>query len=306
MLSYLRNFKNNISAVAAIEFAILLPLLLLLFFGSFEVARFIIASRKADNIANDIGYLLSREGDINDGFDGTNSEGTGQDADRIRNIVQSVVPMMIYPFKNEDYELEVRFVGIPSNLPRNEDGEVESDDAGLRIMWAHCEKRLDAPNNRFEIDCDNATGAKVSNQSRASIENRASETIGDTSYSTSTYFDITDRQRAKASLAGQSFILVNFAYSYDQILNNFSDNILLNFDGRSLEKLSSYAVRSRWIDNVPEGAEEGDGKIQPSEFRNSMHICVDCNIWRSNDLTGGTGREPCRAGSDDPSSGCNF
>lgn len=304
MINFLKKFTRNISAVAALEFAILLPLLLLLFFGSFEVARYVIATRKIDNIANDVAYILSREGDIHDADgDGVGAE-NGEDANRIRSIIQSVVPLMLYPYENEDYELEVRFFGMPSNTPN---AGVDGEDA--RIMWAHCEKRLEGPGGAFEIDCDNQTGAKVTDQETAEIVSRTSEAIGSATYGTSTYFDEPDRERAKTTIGGQAYILVNFAYSYNQILKNFNNIIGFSFDDEVVEKLSTYAVRSRWIDEPTPSQPDGDGRIQPSEFRNSMFICTECNIFRSDSLTGGVGREPCAenvpAGSS-VSSACEF
>ena len=172
----------------------------------------------------------------------------------------------------------------------------------LRIMWAHCEERV---NGSYHSPCT-AEGANVIRQEKSfEIINNPKDNIGGSIYSTSTYYDEPGRQRAKVALPGQGYVIVNFAYSYSQILNNFGQFLTLNFNDRNIEKLSSYAVRSRWIDEPPIGND--DGLIQPTEYRNNMHICVNCNILSSDNLGGGPGRRECVEGdTNDPASGCQF
>lgn len=59
-LRILKNFKQNTSAVAAIEFAFIMPVLLLLYFGSVDLAQAIIADRKLSNLTATIGDLTAQ------------------------------------------------------------------------------------------------------------------------------------------------------------------------------------------------------------------------------------------------------
>ena len=60
-----RHFIHNCQAVAAIEFALLLPLLLSLFFGSYVLSRGYYASQKVDLVAHNLADLTARTADCN-------------------------------------------------------------------------------------------------------------------------------------------------------------------------------------------------------------------------------------------------
>lgn len=72
----LKNFKKFIwqnTAIASVEFALLVPLLLLLFLGGFETTRFILVSQKVSKTASSISDLVSRmpeltESDVSNTF----------------------------------------------------------------------------------------------------------------------------------------------------------------------------------------------------------------------------------------------
>lgn len=53
--------RRNERGVAAVEFALVLPMMLLLYAGSFELGQSVIANRKASNVANIIGDLVAQE-----------------------------------------------------------------------------------------------------------------------------------------------------------------------------------------------------------------------------------------------------
>jgi hypothetical protein len=62
--------RHNVAGVAAIEFAIILPVLMLLLFGGFEGWRLVLAGQRMDNVAYSLSDLSSRllagttEGDV--------------------------------------------------------------------------------------------------------------------------------------------------------------------------------------------------------------------------------------------------
>ncbi len=59
----LRAFAGDTRAVAAVEFALVLPLMLALYLGSVEAARLFTADRKVATIAGTMGDLVSRQRD---------------------------------------------------------------------------------------------------------------------------------------------------------------------------------------------------------------------------------------------------
>ena len=60
-----RHFIHNSQAVAAIEFALLLPLMLTLFFGSFTLSRGYYALKKVDLVAHNLADLTARTVECN-------------------------------------------------------------------------------------------------------------------------------------------------------------------------------------------------------------------------------------------------
>jgi Flp pilus assembly protein TadG len=71
MLNVFRNFKKSEAGVAAIEFALIIPVMLTTFFGVSEVANYILAARKVSNVASSAADLVAQDtsittGEIND------------------------------------------------------------------------------------------------------------------------------------------------------------------------------------------------------------------------------------------------
>lgn len=282
MLKFLHSkFYKDLSATAAIEFAILLPLLLIMFFGAFEVSRYILVVRKVENTTSDIGFLLSREGTVHDiNGDGSVSS-TSEDEKRIERIANALVPATMYPYKYDNYQVEVRTVARPvgaSLAPNN-----------ARVMWAH--------------KIDRASGTKPASLGANGFSVTASTTTVSGSSAPSSIYSDDSGNRAELTFEGQTFLMVNMAYGYNQIINNFVNFVNLNFEDNDIEKISSYAVRSRWIDN-------GDGNIQANEYYNEMQTCTRCNVLTSNTMSSGTGRQACETNPGSSgyasTSGCKF
>ncbi len=52
---------SNTQGVAAVEFALVLPLMVLMYLGSFEVSQSVIANKRIANVANTIGDIIAQE-----------------------------------------------------------------------------------------------------------------------------------------------------------------------------------------------------------------------------------------------------
>lgn len=277
-------FNKNIKGTAAVEFAILFPFLLIMFFGAFEIARYVLVVRRIENTVNDVTFLLSREGTIHD-IDGDGViNSASEDAERIKRITAAVVPILMAPYKTDNYQIEIRSVARPVGA------SIEPDRA--RLMWSH-------KITRHAVGAANP--AEVSPSDGFLFTQSTSDVSGATK--ASTIYSDNFGDRAELVFPGQTFLLANFAYGYNQIINNFVNYISLNFEqNQDIEKISSYAVRSRWID-------DGDAIIQANEFYNQMQTCTTCNTYSSDNLGGEVGPDCVAdvAASDHPeTSGCEF
>ena len=61
MLSSIRKFRRSQDGVAAIEFALIIPLMLTSFFGVSEIANYILAARKVSNVASSAADLVAQD-----------------------------------------------------------------------------------------------------------------------------------------------------------------------------------------------------------------------------------------------------
>lgn len=57
---FLTRFRNTESGVAAVEFALILPIMLLVYIGSVEASALISADRKVQNVSGSVGDLVAR------------------------------------------------------------------------------------------------------------------------------------------------------------------------------------------------------------------------------------------------------
>lgn len=63
ILSKLRQFREDVAAVAAVEFALILPLLIALYLGTVEATTMYAADRKVTSVASTMADLVSRQKD---------------------------------------------------------------------------------------------------------------------------------------------------------------------------------------------------------------------------------------------------
>lgn len=61
MLNSIRKFRRSQDGVAAIEFALIIPLMLTTFFGVSEIANYILAARKVANVASSAADLIAQD-----------------------------------------------------------------------------------------------------------------------------------------------------------------------------------------------------------------------------------------------------
>ena len=67
MLHVIKNFKKSESGVSAIEFALIIPVMLTTFFGVSEIANYILAARKVANVTSSAADLVAQDTVINTG-----------------------------------------------------------------------------------------------------------------------------------------------------------------------------------------------------------------------------------------------
>lgn len=61
MLRFIRKFRRSQAGVAAIEFALIIPVMLTTFFGVSEIANYILAARKVSNMASSAADLVAQD-----------------------------------------------------------------------------------------------------------------------------------------------------------------------------------------------------------------------------------------------------
>lgn len=108
LVRFLRRAGMNEAGVAAVEFALILPIMLTLYLGSIEVSSAIIADQRVTSVAGALGDLVARaDGDItlgqlSDYFDAAKSTMTPYSSDGVSQVVTSV-------YVNADGDASVRW-----------------------------------------------------------------------------------------------------------------------------------------------------------------------------------------------------
>lgn len=67
MIRFVKKFRRAEDGVSAIEFALIIPIMLITFFGIAEIANYILAARKVSNVASAAADLVTQDTIIDDG-----------------------------------------------------------------------------------------------------------------------------------------------------------------------------------------------------------------------------------------------
>jgi len=67
MMRFINRFRRSDRGLAAIEFALIIPVMLFTFFGIAEIANYILAARKVANVASSAADLVAQDTVIDDG-----------------------------------------------------------------------------------------------------------------------------------------------------------------------------------------------------------------------------------------------
>lgn len=303
MRRFFRGLKNSELGIATVEVAIMLPIVLLLLLGTYHVSKYIRAVNKIDNVANDIAYLLSREGQLT----ATRSYGASNDdygAAKLTAMTENVIPFLIYPysFNSTDYRIKIQFIGLPIFASQSHytpcTGAVANpgyDRYSLRIMW----QMVGGGGIPLTTETQPPQITACTNSLCQKVCSLAGQEITLNSVYTDNF-----GQRVSLFSPGDSAILVDFAYKIPALFDTRAFN-MAPFP-TIIERASSYMTRPLWEDKIQSGQTAPDNVIQPSELTNYMHICGNCSPLSSiNSATiGGAmkntdidSRQPCAAAS---------
>jgi Flp pilus assembly protein TadG len=282
-LSRKQNFRKDKSGVAALEFAILLPFLLIVLYGTYTVAVSILISRKVDNSVNDLGFIISREpriatGNVNidiatGNVKGCKTEGCSGGATRLNSIIDNLMPILLYPnTANTKYAAMISYVGVPvtpSGAPNT-----------MRIMWSHQRGAQGAANSNVSAQIG-LESICAPYQSTTTVNNTPG--VVTSTYKEKYLADTQAIERATVVFPGQSFIVSTIRFQSDGFGTPTPKNGNIPsgrslFDSSNFLRHSTYAVRSSWQDV------NGNGRVDSSEFFNEMHYCTDCSFKTSRDI----------------------
>ena len=118
----LKHFGRQNKGVVAVEFAMILPLLLIFYLGAFEGSQALSANRKIEAIADTVGNLVSRS--------------TAMDTTRLTNIM-AISKAILAPFSNTGLVMTVTTVRVDVNGKATVDWSKASTGTGLAAGSAY-------------------------------------------------------------------------------------------------------------------------------------------------------------------------
>ena len=268
-MKFIKLLKKSTSGAAAIEMAILLPFLLLLLFGAFEVGWYIMGSRRVDNAVHDAAFFISREGSLyNPDFSAPRYTPEGEE--RLERFVTAINTIVLTPFDDTTYGMEMKFVGKPF-----EEGGTTYDS---RVMWSHC------------IRC---TGSNLPGRpgEKYNVRSHTTRTEGEFEVFSDAFGD-----RARIQSEGQGYILATVSYPYAEVMQGVARVTGVTFANSFFTRVANYPARNRWVD------QDDDNIIDINEFYNNMHLCTSCNIKGTFAACGSNIEDAVT----DPRNGCRF
>lgn len=122
ILRRLNDLARDRRGLAAVEFALILPVLLVLYLGAFEGSQAISANRKVEAVADTVGDLVSRS--------------SSMDATRLSNIT-SISAAILNPFTSDGLVMTVTTVRVDANGKATVDWSKASTGSGLAAGAAY-------------------------------------------------------------------------------------------------------------------------------------------------------------------------
>jgi Flp pilus assembly protein TadG len=108
MMRFINRFRKSERGVAAIEFALIIPVMLFTFFGVAEISSYILAARKVSNVASIAADLVAQDRSVDD----------GEIAD-----IMGAIDVVLSPFNASDAKVIISSV-------------VADNDGNLTIAWS--------------------------------------------------------------------------------------------------------------------------------------------------------------------------
>jgi len=128
LLQRFRRFAGDQSGVSAVEFAMLLPLMITLYLGGVEISQAVSADRKATLVAHTVGDLVAQNSSM---------------TDTLSNNILSAGTAVVYPFNSANLKITVTSVAIDGTgkatvawSKANANGTVRSGDVSNLIPAA--------------------------------------------------------------------------------------------------------------------------------------------------------------------------
>lgn len=125
MMRFFNRFRRSDRGLAAIEFALIIPVMLVTFFGIAEIANYILAARKVSNVASSAADLVAQDAVIDD----------GEMAD-----IMGALDVVLRPFDPDEAQIRITSVVADS------DGETTAAWSDARNTGAYAEgSPIDVP-----------------------------------------------------------------------------------------------------------------------------------------------------------------
>lgn len=106
----LDTFKHNIKGIAAVEFALVFPILLLLYLGSIEISQGVSVNKRVSRVANTVADLVTQQDKVNK-----------NDLNGILEIGNSIM----FPYTKDKPEIKIVGIEVDSKYP-----------LGGKVVWS--------------------------------------------------------------------------------------------------------------------------------------------------------------------------